>query len=321
MKWTTFKKETHSHPEAPVGSNLAEHVGSNSGLRTNVVVSQGRERTLTVWTLGLVPALLLAASLVMAFHPAPRATSANNDSTPSPAAVSTANSAPATGAAASTSASSSEPKNNATAPASGAAMTMAAASTRLSALGYWSGPDSTAANGDTRLRLAVNAFQRVTGSKPTGVLSQSDLQSLSVAAAPTPRETGYAHVEADLTKQVLFVVGADGVVSKVLPISSGSGKLYTFQGKTDRASTPRGRFTVYNKISGWRKAPLGMIYYPCYFDKGVAIHGSQSVPNYPASHGCIRIPIPTAKELSEVVSIGTVVLVYDEDSSSAPAAR
>jgi hypothetical protein len=205
-------------------------------------------------------------------------------------------------------------------PEAVAITTVGDAATRLSQIGYWSGlAPKAGAKPDQRMRYAVLAFQRVEGRKPTGELGKEDLEALSKATAPVPLETGYAHVEVDLTRQVLFIVEADNRVSKVLPISSGSGKRYTFEGKTDRAVTPKGRFTVYSKIPGWRKAPLGMIYYPCYFDKGVAIHGSQSVPNYPASHGCIRIPIATAKELSDAVALGTVVLVYDRAASTGDA--
>ncbi|HYM00933.1 MAG TPA: L,D-transpeptidase family protein, partial [Blastocatellia bacterium] len=192
------------------------------------------------------------------------------------------------------------------------------ASLRLSQMGYCAPVKS--GKMDERFRLAVLAFQRVEGRKQTGALDQSEIEAMKTATAPEPVETGYRHVEVDLKRQVLFVVEQNNSISMVLPISSGSGKWYTFQGKTERAVTPRGRFTVYNKINGWRKAPLGMIYYPCYFNKGWAIHGSKSVPNYPASHGCVRIPIPTAKELSDILPIGTTVLVYDgTQPAAAPA--
>jgi lipoprotein-anchoring transpeptidase ErfK/SrfK len=180
---------------------------------------------------------------------------------------------------------------------------------RLADFGYWTdGSDKQPAD---HMRFALLAFQRVEGRNQTGKLDQAEMEALKAAARPTPRETGYAHIEVDLKRQVLLAVNADSVVSLVLPISSGSGKLYTFEGKTARAVTPRGRFRVYNKISGWRKAPLGMIYYPCYFNEGFAIHGSGSIPNYPASHGCVRIPIVDAKQLSEIAPVGAVVLVYD----------
>ena len=125
-----------------------------------------------------------------------------------------------------------------------------------------------------------------------------------------PRETWYAHVEVDLSRQRLSVVDGSGCVVKTLPVSSGSGKLFTCEGRTRRAITPRGRFIVDRKIAGWHKSPLGMLYYPIFIIQGVAIHGSPSVPSRPASHGCIRIPISAAKELFETTPIGTVVLVY-----------
>jgi N-acetylmuramoyl-L-alanine amidase len=207
----------------------------------------------------------------------------------------------------------------AAAPAAGASAEMVnKAEQHLSEIGYWAGPSG--ARGAERTRYAVLAFQRVEGRNQTGKLDVADIEALLSAKRPIPRETGYAHIEVDLQRQVLFVVNQNNGVSMVLPISSGSGKLYTFEGKTSRAVTPRGRFTVYRKVSGWRKAPLGMIYYPSYFNEGWAIHGSTSVPNYPASHGCIRIPIPTAKELSDITPVGTVVLVYDGNQQASPSA-
>ena len=179
----------------------------------------------------------------------------------------------------------------------------------LSNLGYWTGPvDGTF---DAASRYALVAFQKVEGRERTGRLSAAELQALRTASRPTPLETGYAHVEADLTRQVLFVVDASGAVSRVLPISSGNGEEFTSEGWTRRAVTPTGRFKVYRKVEGWRKAPLGSIYYPNYFLSGVAIHGSASVPAKAASHGCIRIPVYAAKEFSEITPTGTVVIVHD----------
>lgn len=125
-----------------------------------------------------------------------------------------------------------------------------------------------------------------------------------------PREIGYAHVEVDLSQQRLSVIDDSGLVVKTLPVSSGSGKWFTSEGRTRRAITPIGRFSVVRKIAGWHKSPLGMLYYPIFIVEGVAIHGSRSVPPRPASHGCIRIPNAAAKELFDVTPIGTVVLVY-----------
>jgi lipoprotein-anchoring transpeptidase ErfK/SrfK len=179
----------------------------------------------------------------------------------------------------------------------------------LSDLGYWTG----AIDGkmDAASRNALIAFQKVEGRQTTGRLTKSELEALQNATRPSPLESGYAHVEADLGRQVLFVVDEGGTVTKVLPISSGNGEEFTSEGWTRRAVTPTGRFKVYRKVEGWRKAPLGDIYYPNYFLAGIAIHGSPSIPTRPASHGCIRIPVYAAKEFSEMTPTGTVVIVHD----------
>jgi lipoprotein-anchoring transpeptidase ErfK/SrfK len=179
----------------------------------------------------------------------------------------------------------------------------------LAGLGYWTGPVD--GRFDAASRHALVAFQKVEGRQRSGRLTVAELQALRTAARPTPLETGYAHVEADLNRQVLFVVDDSGAVTRVLPISSGSGEEFTSEGWTRNAVTPTGRFKVYRKVDGWRKAPLGSIYYPNYFLSGVAIHGSASIPTKPASHGCIRIPVYAAKEFSQITPTGTVVLVYD----------
>jgi lipoprotein-anchoring transpeptidase ErfK/SrfK len=111
----------------------------------------------------------------------------------------------------------------------------------------------------------------------------------------------------------LFVVEVAGVPLRILPISSGSGEFFTEGGVTRQAITPTGRFKIYRKIEGWRKSPLGLLYYPNYIYGGIAIHGNPSVPTNPASHGCIRIPMFASREISEIATIGMVVIVYDSD--------
>ena len=60
---------------------------------------------------------------------------------------------------------------------------------------------------------------------------------------------------------------------------------------------------------------LGLLYYPSYIFNGIAIHGSLSIPTRPASHGCIRVPMFAAKELSSLLPIGIEVDVYDSHPS------
>lgn len=173
---------------------------------------------------------------------------------------------------------------------------------RLAELGYGSGG------------TALIAFQKFEGRKPTGRLTRAEFEAIMDATAPEARDAGYGHVEVDLDRQVLLVIDDDGVVKKILPVSSGSNKHYREKGMSGLAYTPRGRFKIYAKIAGWRKSPLGMLYYPNYFSDGLAIHGNSSVPDTPASHGCIRVPNSAAIDLYKRMPIGTIVLIYDKQS-------
>lgn len=179
----------------------------------------------------------------------------------------------------------------------------------LGELGYWPGE----ADGvwDLLSRHALVAFQKVEGRERSGRLTRRELRALRGASRPPPLESGPAHVEIDIRRQVLFVVGDDGTVVKVIPVSTGNEGSYFDQGKWQRAHTPRGRFTIGRKLEGRRRSTLGLLYYPCYFSGGVAIHGSLSVPARPASHGCVRIPMLIAKGFSEMVPVGTLVIVHD----------
>jgi hypothetical protein len=181
----------------------------------------------------------------------------------------------------------------------------------LDQLGYWVNVDVT--GNDVSLRHALIAFQKIEGHDRTGVLTIEELEALRDAQRPQVLETGYPHIEIDLHRQVLFVVDVAGLALRILPISSGSGELFTEGGVTRQAVTPTGRFRVYRKIEGWRKSPLGLLYYPNYIYGGVAIHGNPSVPARPASHGCIRIPMFASREFSEIATIGMVVIVYDSE--------
>lgn len=183
---------------------------------------------------------------------------------------------------------------------------------RLSDLGYWTGTIDGVL--DAASRQAVIAFQKAEKRKPTGNLTRDDYTLLLSATPLMPRESDHAHVEVDLTRQILFFVEDGGKVSHILPISSGSGENFTSEGWTRRAVTSTGRFKVSNKIKGWRQSPLGLLYYPNYIYGGVAIHGNPSVPTRPASHGCIRIPMFAAEEFSRLTPIGTEVLVYETDT-------
>lgn len=179
----------------------------------------------------------------------------------------------------------------------------------LSNLGYWiTKADRTA---DASTRHALVAFQKVEGRRRTGVLNDSELKALRAAVRPSPKFDGEAHIEIDIGRQVLFLVDASGVITHVLPVSTGNEGKYYDQGKWQKAHTPRGTFRITRQIKGVRRSTLGELYNPNYFTGGVAIHGSNSIPTTPASHGCVRIPRFADKEFQSLVWIRMVVNVYD----------
>ena len=183
---------------------------------------------------------------------------------------------------------------------------------RLSEMGYWTGPVDGVI--DSRTQNALTAFQKWEGRRVTGHLTRSEFNAILDAPLPAPRDPGYRHVEVDLDRQVLLLTDDEGTITKILPVSTGSGKHYREPRMSGLAYTPRGRFRIYGKISGWRKSPLGLLFYPNYFSDGLAIHGNPSVPTNPQSHGCIRIPMFAAEEISRQLPVGTIVLIYDSQS-------
>ena len=182
---------------------------------------------------------------------------------------------------------------------------------RLSELGYWTGPID--GRFDVATRSSLIAFQKWENRPQTGELTLEELEAIRKSTSPKARETGYEHVEVDVDRQLLIIVNEQHVV-KVLPVSTGSGKQFVDEGQTSVAYTPRGRFIVYEKSRGWEYGPLGALYFANYISGGVAIHGSRNVPTQPDTHGCIRVPVFAARELSKLMPLGTIVLVYDNIS-------
>jgi peptidoglycan hydrolase-like protein with peptidoglycan-binding domain len=179
---------------------------------------------------------------------------------------------------------------------------------RLVELGYWMGePDG---NYGQLTRQAVMAFQKVEGLGRDGVAGPITQERLAAAGRPVPR--GGGGLEIDLARQVLFVVEG-GRVTWAINTSTGNGEAYTSSsGAEARAVTPPGQFSIQRQIDGLREAPLGTLYRPKYFNGGIAVHGSGSIPANPASHGCARVTNSAMDMLwaSGVAEIGTPVWVY-----------
>ncbi len=166
---------------------------------------------------------------------------------------------------------------------------------RLRRLGYVTGSPG---RFDGRTARAVLAFRKVTGMARTTSASGTVMRALARGRGRFAiRSPGQGrHIEADLSRQVIALIEG-GRVRRIYPISSGA------------PSTPTvlGTFKVYRKDPGTNA--LGMVH-SAYFIRGYATHGYKSVPIFPASHGCLRVPVPDALRLFNWIKIGTPVVVY-----------
>ena len=146
---------------------------------------------------------------------------------------------------------------------------------------------------DDDLWQAVVAFQDVNRLAPTGEVTPALWSRLAQASTPAARYGG-DHVEVDKTRQVLFVVRG-GQVTLVTHVSTGA-----------TGNTPIGLWHVYSKVPGWS----WVLWYPSYFLRGFAIHGYPEVPAYPASHGCVRVPMWLAPSLYTQIPSGSSIYIY-----------
>ena len=141
---------------------------------------------------------------------------------------------------------------------------------------------------------AVLAFQKVHGLPRTGRVDPSIWRRLARATVPKPRYGGGNRIEVDKTRQVLFeIIG--GKVARIVHVSTGA-----------TGNTPLGSWRVYRKVPGYD----WVLWYPLYFLRGFAIHGYPSVPAYPASHGCVRVPMWIAPALYARHGYGATIAVY-----------
>ncbi len=169
-------------------------------------------------------------------------------------------------------------------------------------------------------RQAIIAFQKLSGLSRTGVLTDSTIADIMRSSVPVPNDSIHAyHLEVDLNDQVLLVVDSTDRVVHVLPVSTGTGQRFHYPGKgNEYARTPRGKFKIYHKVTGWKKSPLGIMFDPMYIMGGFAVHGEPSVPSIPGSHGCIRLPMFAADELFRTTPVETEVIIYGKNPEPSP---
>lgn len=86
------------------------------------------------------------------------------------------------------------------------------------------------------------------------------------------------------------------------------------EARCGRSYTPPGVFKAYKMIQGRRQSALGGMYDPIYINQGIAIHGALTVPDEPASHGCIRVSQYLGAKLQSMIEIGDKVLIWDGET-------
>lgn len=169
---------------------------------------------------------------------------------------------------------------------------------RLLDLGFWhAGVDGEFGH---TTRQAVMAFQKYLGLEADGKVDEVTAAFLTnVDARARGLSDSGTLIEVDKTRQLLFIV-QDGRTVWTLNTSTGDGLPYEEEDKNSPGEiqrgvsiTPNGLWNVdRQREEGWWEGDLGQIYRPKYFRGGVAVHGSNSIPNYPASHGCVRVSVP-----------------------------
>ena len=211
---------------------------------------------------------------------------------------------------------------------------------RLAELGFDPGP----ADGifGTLTTQSVWAFEKLVMQTPrteaTGAISPDSWERLrDPGLAVQPRRSTNAqanHTEVYLPEQVMIVFHKDepALISHISSgevNADGTPKTYceTATYDTDNqgreleepvtkqvcalSKTPGGVFTYKRMVEGKRVSPLGGMWDPVYFNYGIAVHGAQNVPNGPASHGCVRLPMHISSYYQDLVDVGERILVWN----------
>jgi hypothetical protein len=108
-------------------------------------------------------------------------------------------------------------------------------------------------------------------------------------------------VVVNLADQMVYAYDGDDLVGAATASTAREGHI-----------TPAGIFHVLERHKAYRSKKYGnanMPYMQRIDDYGIAMHGGQPLPGYPASHGCIRMPTKFAAKLFAATEVGTPVYV------------
>jgi hypothetical protein len=115
-----------------------------------------------------------------------------------------------------------------------------------------------------------------------------------------PANAGPERVVISLTEQLAYLYRGETLMA-VATISTG----------VEGRDTPTGIFAVrgkkpFHRSKKYDNAPMPFTQFIDQY--GIALHGGHN-PGYPASHGCIRLPLAFAKKLYGITGIGTPVYI------------
>lgn len=180
---------------------------------------------------------------------------------------------------------------------------------RLLEAHYW--VRSASGTYDDTTQQAVMALQKVHGLGRDGVVGPNTWAAIYNPMTPRPRTTSAFEID---KRRQLQIVARWGRAQWVFNTSTGNGNRYwsSSSGRYLYATTPSGTFRFTWVVNGMRNAPLGQLWRPRFFNGGIAIHGSPSIPGHPASHGCARLSDRAINYIwwKNLAPIGRIVTVY-----------
>lgn len=162
------------------------------------------------------------------------------------------------------------------------------------------------------IRLAPAAFALFSLIIPSA--SQAETQSLPVGSSTPPMVLASNQFVFNPKSLSWVAINHNG---KVVRSGKASGGSRYCKDVRRACRTPTGTYRIISKGSANCRSsryPLGKggaaMPYCMFFSKYYAIHGSYDVPNYNASHGCIRVKPHDARWLHQnFIKIGTKVIV------------
>ena len=184
---------------------------------------------------------------------------------------------------------------------------------RLAALKYYPGTNDGEFGPNTQ--AAVWAFQEINGIKVSGVVDAATKRALvNPKTYKSPSYTGKRATRIEVSQALeVLVLFENNRIMLISHVSSGGGYFYNCGSSgCAQAVTPNGTYNTTVYMPGWVQVPLGEMYNPVFFISTVfAIHGDTYVPQGPASHGCVRIPMDVANFFHKMIKTpGTQVHVY-----------